>query len=206
MLDAIHRRTLARFVASFAVLLLAWAMLAPLYTSLLVAVSSVAAPWVEQAPGARWQAEDTRVVALRPVPNPDGAGTMTLRQGLWNARLTIALPLLAAAILATPGFAPAQRRRALVLGTALLALTQVANLLVNARMTQERTLVRGGVVLQHGLPLAGQAALHALSYFFDTMGSVFFTIAIYSWLVSASRRQAQIDAPRRARFATRSAR
>jgi hypothetical protein len=109
---------------------------------------------------------------------------MMVRQGLWDGRVTFAPALLAAALLATPGWTPLRRGRSLAIGLGALAFTQLVNLVVNALYTHSRPIVRDGVTLQPGGSFAAQAILNALSYFFDTMGPVFFTILIYSCLTS----------------------
>jgi hypothetical protein len=188
-LETAQLRSLGRFVASFAALSLLWWLVAPLYASLLAAIASAIAPMIERSAGARWEIEIARVVVLRPIPDPLG-GTMTLRQGVWDGTLTFTPALLAAALLATPGWNGGQRRRVLAIGLTALACTHLANLLVNTAYTQSRPLVRAGVIVQQGDSPGAQMALNAFSYFFDTMGGLFFTIAIYAWLVAARWREA----------------
>lgn len=175
-------------MALFAALSLLWPLVAPLYAALLGAIASLIAPMIERSANARWETEMARVLVLRSIPDPHG-GAMTLRQGVWDGTLTFTPALLAAALITTPGWSGAQRRRVLAIGLAALASTHLANLLVNAAYTQARPLVRSGVVLQQGGSLTEQVVLNAFSYFFDTMGGLFFTIAIYAWLVATYGRE-----------------
>jgi hypothetical protein len=179
-------RVLGRFVASFAGLLVVWTLAAPVYAALLAAIGGLVAPSIERTPAAAWRAEGTRVVALRPIADPGGGTPITLRQGIWDARTTFSPALLAAALVATPGWTAARRRRALAIGLGALFLVHLANLLVNAMYTAGRPLARDGVLLQQGGSYFVQVTLNALSYFFDTMGPAFFTIAIYTWLIASS--------------------
>jgi hypothetical protein len=182
-LETAPLRTLGRFVAIFAALSLLWSLLVPLYASLLTAIASVVAPVVERSPDARWVTDFAKVVVVRSIPNPAG-GAWRLRQSVWDGNVTFTPALLAAALLATPAWNGARRRRVLALGLGALASTHLANVLVNTVYTQVRPLVHAGVVVQQGGSFGAQMVLNALSYFFDTMGGLFFTIAIYAWLVA----------------------
>ena len=190
MPELVWRALLGRFVAIFAGLSLVWVLVAPLYASLLAGVAAVVAPALGDSTDRGWQAEGTRIVVLRPAADPLGRGSMMVRQGLWDGRVTFTPALLAAALLATPGWSPGRRGRSLAIGLGALAFTQLMNLVVNALYTQSRPIVRDGITLQPGGSFAAQAILNALSYFFDTMGPVFFTILIYSCLATSLWRAA----------------
>ena len=92
---------------------LLWAFGAPVYAAGLAAIGRALIPVLEAAPDTRYAVEGGNVVAYRPVWLPKQQRTAPLVQPLWSASANYGVPLLAALILATPGWSARRRWRAM---------------------------------------------------------------------------------------------
>jgi MFS family permease len=143
-------------------------------------------PLLEGSPGTRYDVEGSRLVAYRPVWLPQQGRAMPLAQPLWVGAQNFGLPLLAALVLATPGWRWRRRARALAIGLLLLSVTQIAQLAVVIEATQQSPIAspEGPVHLPRYSP-GRQPLFYALYYFFDLMGRGFFALLVYAGLVAA---------------------
>jgi hypothetical protein len=180
---------------------LAWLAVGPLYAMGLAAIGRAAAPFTENTPGTRYAVDGSRVLLHRPVRVPGQSETRDVVYTVWLASGAFGLPVLAALILATPGWRSRTRARALALGLALLSLTQVASLLVNVEFWQQMPVnIRPAPVFYlpgHSptrLPVAS-----ALYYFFEIIGRSFFVLVVYVAVLGLR------ETPRAARDAGRNA-
>ncbi len=159
--------------------------MAPGYAAGLVAVGRAVLPLLEAAPGTRYGVENGNVVAYRPIWLPKQHRMAPLVQPLWVGPANFGLPLLAALILATPGWGWKRRGRALAVGLGLLSVTEIAFLLVTIEATQQGPIMtQDGPVLLPGFSPLKQPIFYWLYYFFEIMGRGFFALFIYLGLIA----------------------
>jgi hypothetical protein len=185
---------LLRFTLGLAGASLVWLALAPVYAWGLAAVARASAPLLENTPGAYYAVEGSRVLVHRPVRVPGEAQTRDVVYTVWLASGAFGLPVLAALILATPGWSWRMRARALAWGLAVLTVTQIASLLVSVDFWQQRPVT---VLQAPPFYLTGHSArrlqvVSAVYYFFEIMGRGFFVLLVYVALLGLRER------PRRA--------
>src|ERR1700675_4454163 len=128
---------LVRMVGCLVGVSLLWAVGAPVYATGLATIGRALIPFLESAPDTRYTVEGGNVLAHRPVWLPKQQRMAPLVQPLWSASANYGVPLLAALILATPGWSLGRRWRAMGIGLGLLTITQVAFLLVYIVATQQ---------------------------------------------------------------------
>jgi len=164
---------------------LLWAVGAPVYATGLAAIGRALIPFLESAPGTRYAVEGGNVMAYRPIWLPKQQRMVPLVQPLWGASANYGVPLLAALILATPGWSRRRRWRAMGIGLGLLSVTQVAFLLVNIVATQHSPFMSpDGPIYLPGFSPAKQPVYYWLFYFFEITGRGFFALLIYLGLVA----------------------
>jgi hypothetical protein len=164
---------------------LLWAVGAPVYATGLAAIGRALIPFLESAPGTRYAVEGGNVMAYRPIWLPKQQRMAPLVQPLWGASANYGVPLLAALILATPGWSRRRRWRAMGIGLGLLSVTQVAFLLVNIAATQHSPFMSpDGPIYLPGFSPAKQPVYYWLFYFFEITGRGFFALLIYLGLVA----------------------
>lgn len=147
---------------------------------------------LEAAPNTRYVVEGGRLLAYRPTWLPKQKRMAPLIQPLWLPDANYGVPLLAALILATPGWGWRRRGRALGLGLGFLTVTQVAFVLVTIVATQQSPVMSpdGGISLP-GFSPTKQSIFYCLYYFFDLMGRGFFALFIYLGLIAFGSRAAE---------------
>ena len=180
-LRADWRRVLLRFTLALAGASLAWLALAPFYAGGLAAVARTAAPLLENTPGAYYSVEGSRVLVHRPVRLPGQAQMRDVVYTVWLASGAFGLPVLAALILATPGWRGGTRARALAWGLGLLTITQIASMLVSVDFWQQMpvTIVQGPAFYLSGHSARRLQVISAVYYFFEIMGRGFFVLVVY---------------------------
>jgi hypothetical protein len=176
---------LLRLAAALVAVSLLWAAAAPAYARGLAWLARPLASALEGSPGTRYEVEGSRLVAYRPVRLAGQERSRPLVQPLWTGARSFGLPLLAALVLASPGWSWRRRARALGIGLALLSVTQVAQLLVAIEATQQSPVMtpEGPVHLPGHSPVR-QPIFYWLYYFFDLMGRGFFALLIYCGLIA----------------------
>jgi hypothetical protein len=164
---------------------LLWLVVAPIYAHGLALVGQALSPVLEPGREARYVVDGTRVLVQRPTWLPKQKRMAPLKWPVWSAQADYGTPVLAALILATPGWTWRRRGRALVMGLALLALTQVASLIVTILASQQSPVMSPDGMLPpaHYSPVK-QAIFYALYYFFETMGHGFFALLIFLGLIA----------------------
>jgi hypothetical protein len=164
---------------------LLWVVVAPVYAQGLVLVGRALIPVLETAPGTRYVVEGGRLLAQRPTWLAKQQRTAPLYWPLWVPTANYGVPLLAALILATPGWSWRRRGRALAVGLGLVTLTQIAFLLVTIVATQQSPVMSPEGMLQvPGFSPTKQSIFYALYYFFDITGRGFFALIIYLGLIA----------------------
>jgi SEC-C motif-containing protein len=188
-LRASWRPVLLRFALAYGLLALGWLVLAPAYAHLLASLGRPLIPVLESTPRSTYTVERARVVAVRRVPEPGGERVMLLAQELWRGYANYDLVLLAALILATPGWSLRQRSRLLGLGLGLLTLAEIAFFLVAIEATQLQAVGgRGGAVRFPGFSRPRQVLFTWLYYFFQIMGRGLFPLLIYWGMIAIAWR------------------
>jgi len=179
-LRAERRRVLLRFTLGLAGASLAWLALAPVYAWGLAAVARAAAPLLENTSGAYYAVEGSRVLVHRPVRLPGQAQMRDVVYTVWLASGAFGLPVLAALILATPGWSGGTRVRALGWGLGLLTITQIASMLVSVDFWQQMPVtVQGPAFYLSGHSARRLQVISAIYYFFEIMGRGFFVLMLY---------------------------
>ena len=164
----------------------------------------MAGPVFEKTPGTRYEVAGSRVHAIRPVWLPSAGRSREIVYIVWAASGNFGPPLLAALIVATPGWSWRVRARALTWGLGLLTLTQIAFMLVTFEFWQQMPMrdPAGGVVYLPGHSALGRRIVSPLFYFFEIMGRGFFALLVYFGLLvmlGQPRRAAPATAARRRR-------
>jgi hypothetical protein len=164
---------------------LAWLLVAPAYAWPLALVARLAAPLLEKTGPMRYEVSGSRVHVIRPVQFENERRPSDLVYIAWAASANFGVPLLAAFIVATPGWTWRRRGRALAWGLGLLTLTQVAFMLVTIEFWQQmptRT-PSGSVVYLPGHSPLRLRIVSSLYYFFEIMGRGFFALLVYFGLI-----------------------
>jgi SEC-C motif len=177
-----------------------WALLAPAYANGLALIGRGLRPWLEASPDTRFVVDGAQVLVQRPTWLPRQQRTLPLNWPLWLPEANYGLPLLAALVLAAPGWSWRRRGRALAVGVTLLTLTQVVFFLVTVVATQQSPVMSPeGMIQPAGYSPIKQPVFYALYYFFDAMGRGFFALLIFLGLVifGGERPRAAAAAPRR---------
>jgi len=198
-LRATWRTFLLRFALAFVVLAFGWLALAPAYAHMLAMLGRPLIPVLETRPGTTYSVEGAKVYAVRSMPDPGSRRTATFKYELWRGYANYDLILLAALILATPGWSLRQRSRLLGLGLGLLTLGEIAFFLVTVEYSQFRPLPAGaGSLLPSGLSRPRQVLFTWLYYFFQIMGRGLFPLLVYLGMLGIAWRPAAKPAPDRA--------
>lgn len=180
-LSADWRGALGRFLLALVGASLLWVAVGPAYARGLAAVARAAGPVLAQAPGMRYEAVGSRVHAVRPLGPATERPPQELVYIVWAASSNFGLPVLAALVVATPGWGWGTRARALGWGLGCLTLTQIASLLVMFAFWQQMPTQdpRGGLMYLPGHSALGLRLLTPLFYFFEIMGRGFFALLVY---------------------------
>jgi hypothetical protein len=116
---------------------LLWAIVAPVYAHGLALIGRALSPLLEPAPDTRYVVDGARVLVQRPTWLPKQQRMAPLNWPVWLPAANYGPPLLAALILAAPGFSWRGRGRALALGLTWLTLTQIVSFVVTIVATQQ---------------------------------------------------------------------
>lgn len=116
---------------------LLWVVVTPVYARGLALIGRALIPVLETAPDTRYVVEGGRLLAQRPTWFAKQKRTAPLVWPIWVPTANYGVPLLAALILATPGWSWRRLGRALAVGLGLLTLTQIAFVLVTIVATQQ---------------------------------------------------------------------
>jgi len=164
---------------------LLWVVGAPVYARGLALVARALIPVLETSPDTRYVVEGGRLLAQRPTSFAKQQRTERLVWPIWVPTANYGVPLLAALILATPGWGWRRRGRALAVGLGLLTLTQIAFVLVTIVATQQSPVMSpAGMVSVPGFSPIKQPIFYALYYFFDLTGRGFFALIIFLGLIA----------------------
>ena len=178
-------RILLRLVVSLVVASLAWMLVAPAYAGGLGLICRALAPLLEESPDTRYVFEDGRLLAQRLTWLPKQKRLSTLNWPIWQSAANYGVPLLAAVILATPGWGWRRKGWALGVGLGLLTLTQIAFVLVTVVASQYSPVMSPeGMLPGPAVSPAKQRVFYGLYYFFDLMGRGFFALLIYLGLIA----------------------
>ena len=93
-------------------------------------------PLLERAPKTRYLVEGSTIVAHSPILLPQQRQLVERRERLWVPDQNYGLVLIAALVLATPGWSLRRRGRAIGVSFALITLTQFATVIVNVLYIQ----------------------------------------------------------------------
>jgi hypothetical protein len=190
-LSATWRIFLLRFALAFVVLALGWWALAPLYAHLLVMLGRPVIRMIENVPGTTYWVEDATIWTTRSFFDPaTPERPATFKMELWRGYANYDLILLAALILATPGWSLRQRGRLLGLGLVLTTLAEFAFFLSTIQYSQLQPVPggTGSVLLPVGFSRARQIVFTWVYYFFQTMGRGLFPLLIYWGMVGLTWR------------------
>jgi hypothetical protein len=196
-LSATWRTFLLRFALAFVALALGWWILAPAYAEVLAMLGRLLIPVIEHAAGTAYRVEGATVWTTRSFFDPATQQPLLFRADLWKGYASYDLILLAALILATPGWSLRQRGRLLGLGLVLITLTEFAFLLATAAQTQLRPVVgpTGSLLLPPGYSRPKEIVFSWVYYFFQTMGRGLFPLLIYWGMIGFTWRPVDESAP-----------
>lgn len=161
-------------------LALLWVLLAPPYAHLLAAFASPLIPSIESSPGTRYLVEGTRIVAERPIMRQTSEQVTATSHLLRDTSNDYPLALLAAFVLATPGWSLRRRGSVLAVTVGLLILTQFLSLLVNIEYTKlwpQKT--AAGIVVSLDYSKTKLILFDWLYAFLEFMGRGFFALLLY---------------------------
>jgi hypothetical protein len=143
-------------------------------------------PLLERAPKTRYLVEGSTVVAHSPILLQQQRQLIERREWLWVPDQNYGLVLIAALVLATPGWSLRRRARALGAGLALITLTQLATVIVRVQYIQ-----RSPFETQYGsfslVPPGESPVQHALFqwlYAFLVVGPGLFALLVYWALIA----------------------
>jgi hypothetical protein len=189
-LRATWRVFLLRFVLAFAVLALAWWALAPAYAHLFATLGRLLIPATESVAGTTYWVEGATIWTTRSLLDPATQHPQPFKGQLWKGYNSYDLILLAALILATPGWSLRQRGRLLGLGLVLITLTEFAFFLSTIKYSQLRPMPgeTGSLLLPPGFSRPKQIVFAWVYYFFQTMGRGLFPLLIYWGMVGLTWR------------------
>lgn len=161
-------------------LALLWLALAPAYAHLLATLARPLIPVLEATPGTRYRVEGATIVAARRIPLPEQQEVVTVNRRLWDGAADYNVALLAALLLATPGWSRRQLGRVLAVAAGLLVLTQFAFFLVNVAYTQLWPITtKYGPLRPPGFSRVKLVLFDWLYAFFEFMGRGFFALLFY---------------------------
>ena len=164
---------------------LLWAVVAPVYARGLGLIADALVPVLEASPSTRYSVEGGRLLAHRPIWLPRQQRSAPLVWPIWVAAANYGMPLLAALIVATPGWSWRRRGEMLAVGLGVLTLTQIAFVLVTIVATQLSPVASpDGMIPGPVVSPIKQRVFYALYYFFDLMGRGFFALGIYLGLIA----------------------
>ena len=206
-LRATWRIFLLRFALAFVALALVWWALAPAYAHLLMVLGRPLIPVIEHTAGTSYWVEGATVWTTRSFFDPAAQKRAIFQVELWKGYACYDLILLAAVILATPGWSLRQRGRLLGLGLVLITVTEFAFFLSTIEYSQLRPLPSptGSVLLPAGFSRPKQILFTWIYYFFQTMGRGLFPLVIYCGMVGFTWGAVGESAPQRAQGKTRKA-
>jgi hypothetical protein len=204
-LSATWRIFLLRFTLAFVLLALGWWILAPAYAHLLVMLGRPLIPVIEHGAGTTYWVEGATAWTSRSAFDPATQKLEIFKFELWRGYASYDLILLAAGILATPGWSLRQRGRLLGLGLVLITLTEFAFFLSAIEYSKLRLLPTssGSVLLPPGFSRPKQILYTWIYYFFQTMGRGMFPLLIYLGMVGFTWGAVGERAPRKAQGKTR---
>ena len=169
-----------RFAVAFASLALLWIAFAPAYAHLFTAMARPLIPWIESVKGTHYLVEGTKIVAERPILMRQPEEVTAIRQPLRDTSGDYNVALLAALLLATPGWSWRQLSRTLAWSLGLLVVTQLLSFLVTIEYTKLwPTKTEAGIVLSTDYSRAKLILFDWLYAFFEFMGRGFFALIIY---------------------------
>ena len=142
-----------------------------MYAHLLATLARPLMPMLESSPGTRYLVEGTAVVAERPTWRRSVDAKVAIHQPLRDTAGQYHLALLAALILATPGWSWRRRGRALAWGLGLLVLIDLVAFLVAIEQTQLRPFVFSTDYTR--------ILFNWLYAFFELMSRGFFALLLY---------------------------
>jgi hypothetical protein len=142
-------------------------------------------PVTESTAGATYRVEGASIWTTRSVLDPATQKPMLFKLELWKGNASYDLVLLAAVILASPGWSPRQRGRLLGLGLILITLTEFAFFLSTIEYSQLRPVPSrtGSMLLPAGFSRPRQILSTWIYYFFEIMGRGLFPLVIYLGMV-----------------------
>jgi hypothetical protein len=200
-LNATWRTFLLRFALAFVVLAVGWWALAPAYARVLMALGRPLMPVLEASADTRYWVQDATVWTTRSFLDPATQQPLVFRVELWKGYASYDLILLAALILATPGWSLRQRGRLLVLGLAILTLAEFAFFVSTIKFTQLKPVANqsGVVLLPAGFSRPKQILFTWLYYFFQTMGRGLFPLLVYAGMIGVAWKPVDERLPREKR-------
>ena len=156
-----------------------------MYAHLLATLARPLMPMLESSPGTQYLVEGTAVVAERPIRRLAPDAVDAVRQPLRDTAGQYSIALLAALIMATPGWSWRQRGRALAWSLGLLILTDLVAFLVTIEYTKLwPTRIEAGVVLSTDYSRVKMILFDWLYAFFEFMGRGFFALLLYFGLLA----------------------
>jgi hypothetical protein len=206
-LSATWRTFLLRLFLTLVVLGLGWWRFAPDYAQLLMLLGRPVIPLIERGVEAPYRVDGATIVVTRSVLDPTLQKPVTYEFDLWKGYASYDLILLAALIVATPGWSLRQRVRLLGLGLVLITLTELAFFLSTIEFSRLRPLQSptGLMLVPAGSSWLRQVVFTWIYYFFQAMGRGLFPLLIYAAMVGFTWEGVGGKAPRRARGAARKA-
>ena len=155
-------------------------MVAPVHARFLAVLARPLIPLIGATRDTRYHVEHTAIIAQWRIPLREVREVVTVQRPIWNAAADYSTALLAALILATPGWAWRTRTRALAWGLGLLTLTQLTYLAINVGYTQLWPITtKYGTLRPPGYSRAKFVLFDWLYAFFEFMGRGFFALVIY---------------------------
>ena len=186
---------------------LGWWRFAPDYAQLLILLGRPFIPLIERGADAPYRIDGATILVTRSVMDPTMRKPVTFEFELWKGYASYDLILLAALIIATPGWSLRQRGRFLALGLGLITLTELAFFLSTIEFSRLRPLQSpsGLVLVPAGFSRFRQVVFTWVYYFFQAMGRGLFPLLIYAAMVGFTWEGVKEKAPRRGRGASRKA-
>lgn len=175
-------------------LTLLWGILAPVYARFLSALAAPLLPAIESSPGTRYLVEGTQIVAERSISLAEGTylisedpsrqpaerGPIHRRTFLHDTGGDYPLALLAALVLATPGFSLRRRGKVLTVTLGLLTLTQFFALLAITEYSKLMpTKTAAGLIYSTDYSLVKLRVFDWLNAFCEFMGGNLVALVLY---------------------------
>ncbi len=146
----------------------------------MAALAAPLIPSIESSPGTRYLVEGTTIIAVRPIMMQTAAQATLTRHQLRETAGDYPLALLAALVLATPGWSLQRRGKVFAITVGLLIFTQYLSLLVNIEYTKlwpQQT--AAGLVVSLDYSKAKMILFDWLYAFSEFMGRGFFALLLY---------------------------